>query len=223
MRRRTRIAAAVVTILIGALPLASAVPVQAAPSAATAASLASPGALEADFVGRINALRASRGLHALTVDPQLTALARSWSQTMAAEGRIFHASSLSAGVTANWSKLGENVGTGGEIASLFQAFVNSPSHYANLVDPKFTHLGVGVVVSGNVMFTTHRFMALGAPPATAPPTTAAPAPAPPPTAPPTTAAPTTTVPPTTTTTTTTPPEPSKLGPLDKIRALIEAG
>jgi hypothetical protein len=211
-------------MLIGALPVLGSAPAHAVPSAATAASMASPGALEADFVGRINALRASRGLGALTVDPQLTSLARSWAQTMAGQGRIFHASSLSAGVTANWSKLGENVGTGGEIGSLFQAFVDSPSHYANLVDPKFTHVGVGVVVSGNVMFTTHRFMALGPPPAPAPPPTAAPAPAPPPSAPPTTAAPTTTVPPTTTTTTTTaPPEPSKLGPLDRIRALVEAG
>lgn len=222
MRRRSRIAAAAVTILIGALLLVGTAPAQAAPSAATAASMASPGALEADFVGRINALRTSKGLNALVVDPQLTALARSWAQTMAAEGRIFHASSLSSGVSANWTKLGENVGTGGEIGSLFQAFVDSPSHYANLVDPKFTHLGVGVVVSGNVMFTTHRFMAVGPAPAPPPPPPPAPEPTPPPTAPPTTAAPTTTVPPTTTTTTT-PPEPSKLGPLDKIRALIEAG
>jgi uncharacterized protein YkwD len=187
--------------------------------APAAVSLPDPGASEADFVARINQLRAARGLGALTVDPELTAQARQWAQTMANAGHIYHSGDLSGGISANWQKLGENVGVGGDVGSLFQAFVNSPTHYANLVDPAYTRIGVGVVNAGDRMYTAHRFMGLqpAAPPPTAPPTTAAP----------TTVAPTTTtvtVPPSTappaTTTTTEPPLAHKLGPIERIADLI---
>ena len=182
-----------------------------------AVSLPAPGAAEADFVARINQLRTSRGLGALSVDPELTAQARQWAATMAGAGHIYHSSDLSLGITANWQKLGENVGVGGDVGSLFQAFVNSPTHYANLVDPSFTRVGVGVVLAGDRLYTTHRFMALAPTP---------PPPPPAPTVPPTTAAPTTT---TATTddgtpahhdTTTAPAPVSKLGPLERIAELI---
>lgn len=91
---------------------------------------------------------------------------------------ICHASPISAGVTHPWAKLGENVGTGPDVGSIMQAFIASPGHYANIVDPEFTHVGVGVVWDGNRMYTTHRFMKLqSATPTTttvAPTTTAAP-------------------------------------------------
>lgn len=226
MGRTFRIAMVAALVTGALLPALGAAPVAA--RTARPAALPSPAAAEADFVARINGLRAARGLGALAVDGELTGAARSWAGVMAGEGRIFHASDLSSGVSTRWAKLGENVGVGGDVASLFQAFVDSPSHYANLVDPSYSRVGVGVVVSGNRIYTTHRFMAVAAP--APPPTTA---PAPPPTAPPTTAAPTTTAPPTTTTapppppsttTTTAAPEPlSKLGPLERLSDLVERG
>lgn len=143
------------------------------PSPASAASAAE----EASFISRVNSTRAALGLPALQPDVQLTNLARGWATSMRAgtcgEGNfICHASPISAGVTHPWEKLGENVGTGPDVASVMQAFINSPGHYANIIDPEFTHIGVGVVWDGNRMFTTHRFMKLqGAAPTT---TTAAP-------------------------------------------------
>ena len=42
------------------------------------------------------------------------------------------------------------------------AFVNSPAHYQNIVDPSYNYIGVGVSYDANGrMFTTHDFMALG--------------------------------------------------------------
>ena len=148
---------------------------------------------ESDFVARVNSTRASVGLPPLAVDAQLTSLARSWAVQMrdgvCGEGNhICHASSLSAGVTHSWQKLGENVGTGPSVGDVMPAFIASPGHYQNIVDPSFTHIGVGVVWDGNRLYTTHRFMALQAP---APTTT-------------TTAAPTTTTAAPTTTTTAAP-------------------
>jgi hypothetical protein len=191
-------------------------------ASANAATIADPVSAENDFIARINQLRASRGLGSLSVDPELTDQARRWASTMAGQGHIFHSGDLSVGITADWQKLGENVGVGGDTATLFQAFVDSPTHLANLVDPVYTRVGVGVVLSGNRMFTAHRFMGLAPPPpppTTAPPTTAPPATVAPTTAPPTTVAPTT-VPPAAVTTTTQAPVQHKLGPIDQLADLV---
>jgi hypothetical protein len=172
---------------------------------------------EASFVAKINDLRASKGLPALQVNAQLVAKARAWSAGMAAAGKIWH-STLSDGITEDWKKLGENVGMGGSVDGLHTAFVNSPHHYENLVDPAFGYVGIGIVMNGNTIYVTEEFMQLMPPklpvislPAPTTTTTARPAPttttAPKPAAPKPAAAkapaPTTTT--STTTTTTAPP------------------
>ena len=133
---------------------------------------------EANFVAQINALRATRGLPALEVDAGLTAKARSWAGTMAGQGTIWH-SSLQDGISASWRKLGENVGMGASVDSLETAFVNSPHHYDNLVDPAFRSVGIGVVRNAaGVMFVAEEFMQPQAPAAAAVTATASAAKAP---------------------------------------------
>jgi len=157
---------------------------------------------EAQFVAALNQVRAGVGLPALTVNAELVGLARQHSQVMADAGQIFHSDPISAGYTGPWAKLGENVGVGANVQVLVDAFVASPGHYANIVDPAFTQIGVGVVWRDNALYTTHRFLQLPAappptttpPPTTAPPTTAPLVTASPVTAPPTTAPPTTLAP-----------------------------
>ena len=151
-----------VAAVLGALP-ASAAP----PSTADA---------EAGFLGRINELRADKGLGPLTVDPELTAIARAWTARMVARGDISHNPRLGAAVTSDWNKLGENVGTGPDVDDLFTAFVRSPHHYVNLVDPSFTRVGIAVAVAPDgSLFTTHDFAAVAGPaPAATPDTPDAP-------------------------------------------------
>jgi hypothetical protein len=113
---------------------------------------------------------------------------------MANANQISHNPNFPNQVTANWRKLGENVGTGGNVDVLFTAFVNSPAHYENLVDPAFNNVGVGVVIKNGTIYTSHQFMQLAggaAAPAPAPKPAAAPkaAPAPKPAAAPRTTAP----------------------------------
>ena len=113
---------------------------------------------ETTFVARINSLRASKGVAALAVDAGLTDKARGWAQTMADKNMIWH-SVLSDGNTADWQRLGENVGRGGSVVGLDDAFVNSPHHYENLVDPAFGSIGLGVVRSADgVIFVAEEFM-----------------------------------------------------------------
>jgi hypothetical protein len=154
--------------------------VTALPTAASADTVSD----EAAFVVKINELRASKGLPGLAVHPNLVDKARAWAGTMAAAGRIWH-STLSDGITADWRKLGENVGMGGSVQPLHEAFIASPKHYANLVDPEFNYVGIGVAYSGGTLFVAESFMKLAtAPVAVAPPAPVpAPAPAPKPPAP----------------------------------------
>ena len=114
---------------------------------------------EALFVTKINALRTSQGLPALQVNDNLVAKARAWAAGMAAAGRIWH-STLSDGITADWQKLGENVGMGGSVDGLHNAFVASPHHYENLVDPDFTYVGIGIAMNGDTMYVAEEFMEL---------------------------------------------------------------
>ena len=202
MRRRTRSLLLLVLpmLLIAALVGPATSPASAGPD--------NPGSDEARFVSLVNEARAQKGIAPLAVDGELTALARGWANHQADGGcglkedgsprNICHANPLSNGVGANWNRLGENVGYGGDVDSVMRAFINSPSHYDNLMDARFTRIGVGVVWRGNALTTTHRFMQLrgespAAPPSEpskpkAPATPAAPViPLPPPPPPPTAA------------------------------------
>src|SRR4051812_45574905 len=121
--RRT-IATALLGVLAVVLPLAG---------RANAATSDSSAAMEQQFVAKINDLRASKGLRPLAVDTLLTSIGRQWAAHMAAAGAISHNPNLASQVTENWTKLGENVGSGRDVDNLFSAFVNSAHHYANLV------------------------------------------------------------------------------------------
>ncbi len=168
----------------------------------SAAAPAADSGTESQFVGRINSLRASKGLSQLQVSGQLTSVARSWTDRRVANGQNSHNPNLGSQVSGNWLKLGENVGVGYDVDGLMRAFINSPAHYRNLVDPVWTHVAVGVTfASDGRLYTTHNFMQLGG---------SQPPPPPPPSTPTTRSAPTPTTappPPPTTTTTAPPPEP----------------
>jgi uncharacterized protein YkwD len=149
-------------------------------SLALASAPASAGS-GADFVSLINGLRSSRGLAPLAIDGPLQASAQAWTNTMASTNTLAHDPGLGSAVSG-WTRIGENVGSGGSVTSLWNSFVASPTHLDNILNPAYTHIGVGYLQDSNgVIWTAHRFMARAGsttPPPTAPPT------APPPTAPP---------------------------------------
>ncbi len=61
-----------------------------------------------------------------------------------------------------WTKLGENVGYGGTIAIVHEAYLNSPGHRANIMDPGFTQMGAAAVWGDcngqHRVFTVQEFM-----------------------------------------------------------------
>lgn len=158
---------------------------------------------EQGFLSAINSSRSASGLGPLTMDGGLQAHARIHTADMIAADAIFHSTSaeLQAAAGSGWSKLGENVGRGGTVSSLHQAFMDSPGHKANILGD-YNYVGIGTDTSSGVLYVTVVFMKKGS---TSPPTTTAPATTAPKstetTSPPnTTTTTTTTLPPTTTTT-----------------------
>jgi hypothetical protein len=152
LKRSGAVRSLMVAGTVGALALHGLVPASA-----------SPAGDESCFLSAINAARTAAGAAPLSVQGDLLRIARSWSQTMATAGQLFHDPNLSKLAPSSWLTLGENVGTGPTCDAIAQAFMNSPEHRRNILDPAFTTVGVGVVDSADgTVWVTEDFMGTGA-------------------------------------------------------------
>jgi hypothetical protein len=131
----------------------------------------------------VNATRASKGLGTLAKSEILVGIARAQADKMAAKGNIFHNLKLGDQITASgldWRKAGENVGMGPSVDLVEEAFLKSPHHYENIVDPTYTAVGIGVVDGADgrryvvQVFANLRTAAAPAPAPTAKPATQTP-------------------------------------------------
>jgi uncharacterized protein YkwD len=138
---------------------------------APTARAASPGELEACFLDRINLARSNDGAEALGALPSLSEYGRTHSTDMSDAGYLFHSGSaqVEPELPAGWRAWGENVGyaTGSQDCDwLFQGFWESPNHRANLLNPIFDTVGIGVIIdtADDTIWTTHVFVQTAAPP-----------------------------------------------------------
>lgn len=125
-----------------------------------------------DWLAQINQVRSSRGVAPLTIDPQASQVAEAWTDRMAGSGTLAHNPSYASQITTQWRSVGENVGYGGSITTVMNAFVGSSGHLANLVNPAYNRVGVGQTVVNGRMWTTHDFVNAVAGPYVTPTTTA---------------------------------------------------
>ena len=146
-------------------------------------------ASEAGFLSSINSQRAAGGLSPLTLSGPMTTAADGWARQMSQGSFLAHATDIVTGSPVNWTKVGENVGRGQSVNSLTAAFMASPGHRANIMDPSFTHVGIAVYThpTDGRIYTTHRFAAVPQATIAAPTPTPEPTAAPEPTAEPTVA------------------------------------
>jgi uncharacterized protein YkwD len=103
-----------------------------------------------------NRARRAAGLSPLRIDPQLSRVAEVHSYWMQRKDQLFHSNRLGWKVT-NWVRIGENVGFGNSIESLQSAFMNSPAHRQNILDPSFTYVGISVRPEGDRLWITVLF------------------------------------------------------------------
>src|SRR5579872_4742604 len=130
-------------------------------SGATNAAHADTVSDQAAFVNDINAARLAVGANPLVVDSQLTNLALYWAGQMATSNVLSHNPKLAQMGPPGWRILGENVGVGPSEPSLNAAFTAGPHHYENMVDTRFSFIGIGEVVANGKLWVAEEFMGTG--------------------------------------------------------------
>jgi uncharacterized protein YkwD len=101
---------------------------------------------EAQLRHLINQERVEDHRGRLDVGGRLTRVAREHSAEMAGTTRLYHNPELATDLrSVSFHIAGENVGVGGSIESLHQAFMDSPPHRHNVLRRSFDKVGVGVV------------------------------------------------------------------------------
>jgi cell division septation protein DedD len=112
---------------------------------------------ESTFINKVNNARKAAGKAPLEEYWDLTDDARAHSKRMADKQELYHNPNLGS-VTTGWKALGENVGVGPDVNSLFNAFMSSSAHKSNILGP-YNYIGVGVKVDSNdIMWVTMIFM-----------------------------------------------------------------
>lgn len=135
-----------------AAPAAPAPTPAPAPQPVGPPSVAGLAALEAEMLTLVNQARAANGLAPFTLDSALSDVARRHSADMVARGYFAHTNleGLSpfdrmarAGIT--YRTAAENIAWAGSVTISHNALMNSPGHRANLLNPAFGRIGIGIV------------------------------------------------------------------------------
>ena len=133
-----------------------------APAPAHAIDSRTPARIRNQIERKINNARENNGLKPLRVNKKMRRYAKDHSSYMASIGRLEHdsLSRIRVEVISGAIGWGENVGrTGSDNAAkrMHQLFMQSPLHRQNILNSRYTHVGVGVVKSGGYVYVTQRF------------------------------------------------------------------
>ncbi|MDQ6609812.1 MAG: CvpA family protein [Bacteroidota bacterium] len=111
--------------------------------------------LEAQMLVLVNNERTKRGLPAVKADPDLAVLARAHSTDMFARGYFSHYTLEKADPFDRMKKAGikfftagENLALGRTLKICHEGLMNSPGHKANILNPAFGRLGIGIMDGG---------------------------------------------------------------------------
>jgi uncharacterized protein YkwD len=113
---------------------------------------------EASFATMVNEARDRNRVRQLRVTERLSSLARRHSRRMAERGELYHSNLRRVFRGFNYRMVGENVGYGGSLDQLLDAFMDSPPHRQNIVG-RWRKTGVGVHWSGGRVWITQLFYA----------------------------------------------------------------
>lgn len=139
----------------------TAAPVSAAETAPAAQQQVETSA--ATFEDRILELlnddREDKGLRPLERHDGLDDVAQAWSDRQADEGRMYHNLDFFDQYPGSPTLGGENVAYGYPTPEeMYQGWYDSPGHYANMFNPDYTHIGIGVAYDdGGAPYGTQNF------------------------------------------------------------------
>lgn len=119
---------------------------------------------EVAMLARINELRAAQGMSPLARDGQLDQAARAHSHDMADHQQLMHVSETSGTPTDRVHAAGlaideiaENVAMHSDTAQAEATLEASPPHLANMLNPRFTHVGLAAILHTDGTYITQVF------------------------------------------------------------------
>ena len=122
-------------------------------------------AAESQMIAMVNQERARAGLPSLKVDDRLTASARQHSELLAQHKTLSHQFDgeppLPKRLSARFLRFdrdGENVAFDTDLQQAHEGLMNSPPHRANILDPRFNAIGIGILHSGQYLWVTQDFI-----------------------------------------------------------------
>ena len=145
-------------VLTGTAAHAAPVADTAAPRVAVVQLAAAPAdvdAARAVILSETNAARAAAGLAPLAEHGDLNAIAQGCSDVQAANGVMAHCADYYTRFPVGWTNAAENVAFGQSVDDVVDAWLASPGHRANILNPALTHIGIGFAVGsdGRTYFT----------------------------------------------------------------------
>jgi uncharacterized YkwD family protein len=117
---------------------------------------------EQEMLNLINQSRKQNGLKALTIEHEISEIARIKSKDMIDSNYFSHNSptygnpfDMLKNFGVSYLKAGENIAGNTSVQKAHEALMNSPGHRKNILSPDYTHVGIGIVKGGNYgnMFT----------------------------------------------------------------------
>ena len=107
------------------------------------------------ILDQTNDIRRALGRKPLILDGKLNLVAQEWSNHMARTGEFKHNPLYANQYPKGWTRAGENIAYGFRLGDVVTGWQGSPGHYQNMVDPAFTHIGIGVAynASGRPYYT----------------------------------------------------------------------
>lgn len=112
-------------------------------------------ALEAEMLEMVNKERAAAGLDPVEADPEMTEVARRHSADMFARGYFSHYTperkdpfDRMRDMDVSFRAAGENLALAPTLQIAHTGLMNSPGHRANILEPRFGRLGIGIMDGG---------------------------------------------------------------------------
>jgi uncharacterized protein YkwD len=160
---RLHLRSAIVAIALAAMVFVGLIPspVRATPQPARTHARIEIGADAWRLFRATNASRGRFGVPKLTLNREMSQVARRHSLAMARAGELFHTGDVGVYLDGiSWHSWGENVGfTPGDVVSMQDAFMKSPPHRTNVLGRGFRYVAIGAVRVDGVLWVTVFFYA----------------------------------------------------------------
>jgi len=146
-----------VVYIVPRQPSAPSVPTPPAPTLTVTSTNLSVSAYETQVANLVNEIRAQNGLGKLTMNAELSNAARYKSQDMKDKNYFSHTSptygspfDMMKSFGISYRSAGENIAHGYSTPqAVVDAWMNSPGHKANILNPSYTQIGIGHTPQGN--------------------------------------------------------------------------